>query len=491
MAVGGAIALPTISAITQGSGQAAGDETTKIVVVGGGIAGLNAAYQLKKMGFTAKIYEAKSFVGGRMQSRTGLAGEGLTNDLGGSFINSEHEDVLALAEELGVVLYNRMEDVGTASTPATAYYFDGRQISEREMAVHLQPLADQINADAALLDEDFDTYGEIFDQLSVADYLDQHADKILVPYVRVFVEMGIRTEYGVEPEHSSLLQLLYNLPTVDEGQVDALASDEMFYVKDGTGKLITELASQLEGQIYTESALQSLTQTAAGSYELSFGQTDGSVNMVEADYVILAVPFQVLRSIDLQIDLPETLQRFIQEVNLGYNEKLFVGFRDRPWRQENGFLLDAWSDLGFAAAWEETQRQPEQPHGALTLFLSSQEVLNITAESLVQGQHLISVLDAMVPGMEAGMGDRTYRTDWLNDPYIGGGYTSFSPGQYWEFSEFMYIESDDPEERVDVHIGNLVFAGEHLSDEYYGYMNGAAQTGRLAAEVVINLMASA
>jgi monoamine oxidase len=36
-----------------------------------------------------------------------------------------------------------------------------------------------------------------------------------------------------------------------------------------------------------------------------------------------------------------------------------------------------------------------------------------------------------------------------------------------------------------VHVGNLVFAGEQLSDEYYGFMNGAAQTGRLAAQVIL------
>jgi monoamine oxidase len=30
-----------------------------------------------------------------------------------------------------------------------------------------------------------------------------------------------------------------------------------------------------------------------------------------------------------------------------------------------------------------------------------------------------------------------------------------------------------------------VFAGEHLSDAYYGYMNGGAETGRLAAQVVL------
>ncbi|MFZ4677870.1 MAG: FAD-dependent oxidoreductase [Nodosilinea sp.] len=35
-----------------------------------------------------------------------------------------------------------------------------------------------------------------------------------------------------------------------------------------------------------------------------------------------------------------------------------------------------------------------------------------------------------------------------------------------------------------VGVGNLAFAGEPFSDEYYGYMNGAAQTGRLAAMAI-------
>ena len=34
-------------------------------------------------------------------------------------------------------------------------------------------------------------------------------------------------------------------------------------------------------------------------------------------------------------------------------------------------------------------------------------------------------------------------------------------------------------------VGNLVFAGEHTSDEWYGFMQGGAQTGRLAAESIL------
>jgi monoamine oxidase len=43
---------------------------------------------------------------------------------------------------------------------------------------------------------------------------------------------------------------------------------------------------------------------------------------------------------------------------------------------------------------------------------------------------------------------------------------------------------------VEVGSGNLLFAGEHTSDEYYGFMNGGAQTGRLAAEAALRKLAA-
>jgi monoamine oxidase len=35
------------------------------------------------------------------------------------------------------------------------------------------------------------------------------------------------------------------------------------------------------------------------------------------------------------------------------------------------------------------------------------------------------------------------------------------------------------------HVGNILFAGEHCSNDHFGYMNGAAETGRLAAESIL------
>jgi monoamine oxidase len=455
-----------------------GQNQPNVAIVGAGIAGLNAAYQLKKLGITATVYEAKPHVGGRIQSRM-VIGAQLVNDLGGCFVNTDHEDILTLVDELGLELFNRVEDAARSDFPETAYYFDGRAMSEEELVNLLRPLASQLLIDATLLDEDFDTYAPAFDELSVADYLDQHQDKISAPVVRALAENAIRTEYGVEFADSSALQLLYSVQLLDEDEVSPISSDETYLIQGGSGKLIEALSAALPGQIRANLPLTRL-ESQGNRFRLTFGT--GLV--VDADYVILALPFMALRHVDLRVDLPDPLRRFINEVNLGTNEKLFAGFAQRVWHQEKGFVGEAWTDLGYSGLWEETQRQPEKIEGSLTFFLGGREVRQTQGNPNIHVQTFVSRLDSIIPGVKSAATGKFYRTNWAGDRYIQGGYTSFKPGQYLDFGEYLYIESDDPEERQDVHVGNLVFAGEHLSDEYYGYMNGGAQTGRLAAEVV-------
>jgi monoamine oxidase len=458
----------------------------RIAIVGAGIAGLNAAYQLKRAGYAATVYEARSRLGGRIQSATGLIGRGLTTDLGGAFINSDHEDILALVDDFGLELFNRAEDAERFDLPATAYLFDGRSYSEADVAELLRPLAAQISADAELLDDDFEANAPAFDAISVAQYLARHNDKIPAPFIRRLIENTIRTEYGVEPQYSSALQLLFLLPTVDGESVELLgSSDELFVVKGGADQIIGGLRKALEGQIRTRQRLTGLEQRGNG-YRLTFNRKD----TVEADYVILAVPFPVLRKVPLAVELPETLRAFIDEAQLGRNEKLFVGMREKAWRQADGFTLDGWSDIGFSSLWEETQRQPERTDGALTLLFGANDVDALARTSAVlQGRRLMEQLDGTLPGVRGAISQRFFRTFWHQTFFTGGGYTSFRPGQYSAFAEHLYIEADDPDERQDVHVGNLVFAGEHLSDAYYGYMNGGAETGRLAAELVARLIA--
>lgn len=478
LTAGSALVTSNLSQATQAWSR---QKQPRIAIVGGGIAGLNAAYFLKKAGFSATVYEARPRLGGRILSVTHAVGPGLVSDLGGHFINSDHADIRRLAEEFGLKLFNRVEDAQRFPFPETGYFFAGRRRSEAEVAEQLRPLARQISQDASLIDQDFDQFAPQFDQLSVAQYLARHADKIPQPFIRSLIEASIRTEYGVEPDQSSALQLLFNLPTVNGQEVDVLGnSDEAFVVEGGTGKIIDGLASALTGQLQTRRRLTKV-ETRHQGFRLSFANQPE----VDADFVILAMPCPVLRSVDLRVKLPPGLRRFINEVDLGCNEKLYAGFKRKVWRRNQGFVTEIWTDRGFSEAWDGTQRQTNRDDGALTFFLGGNQVTAARSDrprSL--GKQFIQELQEIIPGAKTAATNQFLQTQWSQDPFTQGAYTNFKPGQLLEFEEFLYIESDDSAEAQTVNVNNLVFAGEQFSDEFYGFMNGAAQTGRLAAEVV-------
>ena len=77
-----------------------------IAIIGAGIAGLHAAHVLKKAGITSTLYEANSRTGGRIFTAQNVLHEGLSTELGGEFIDSDHHDMKNLAAEFGFPLLN-------------------------------------------------------------------------------------------------------------------------------------------------------------------------------------------------------------------------------------------------------------------------------------------------------------------------------------------------------------------------------------------------
>lgn len=455
----------------------------RVAIVGAGIAGLNAAYQLKKAGAKATLYDASSRVGGRMLSTT--IDNGLAIDIGAELINTDHADMLGLANELGVQLFNKVQDAAHLPYPKELFFFDGVSIGEAQLAEDLAAIAAQISDDAGLLDQDWDTYAPLFDQLSVSDYLDQHADKLAAPYIRSLLENTLRTEFGAEASESSCLQLLFILPQVNGNAVDLLSySDETYAVVGGSAKITDALAKALPGQIQLGKALRAVKRQD-GEYRLAFA--DGST--AEADIVIITAPFPALRKVKLELALPELFRQFIAEAGLGANEKLIAGFNERFWHGPQGFSLAAWTDFGFSEVWDETQRQPQRRDGALNFFLGGNQARRLNNRSYKPlARKFISELDEFIPGAIAAANGTLVKSAWGDNPHVGGGYASFKPGQLTAFSEYFWVEGDLASAQQ-VAFDRLIFAGEHLSDAYYGFMEGGAQTGRLAAAMALNIMA--
>ena len=73
--------------------------SVRVIVVGGGIAGLTAAYTLQKRGFEVVVLERNDEAGGRMRSE--LHGEFVV-DRGAQFIASSYRNMRALVDELGL-----------------------------------------------------------------------------------------------------------------------------------------------------------------------------------------------------------------------------------------------------------------------------------------------------------------------------------------------------------------------------------------------------
>jgi len=460
-------------------------QSPRVAVIGAGIAGLSAAWHLKQQGVAATVYEAGSRLGGRMQSATGLVADGIVTDLGGSYINSNHTDLIDLAGQVGVRLFSLPTYLEGVALRGTACYLGGRDIAEAELAETLRAFAAQLDRDSRALDEDWDRVAPALDALSVAAYLERHRDTIASPVIHQLIIELIRSEYGVEPADSSVLQLLWLLPTVEGESVDLHSlSDEAFMAEGGSGTIIAGLAAALADSLRVGKRLVGLREEGLG-HRLVFA--DGSHE--DSDVTILAVPQAALRSLQLAVDLPPVYRSFIDEVEFGRNEKTFAGFHGRPWRQQAGFAAEAWTDLGASVVWDEAIRQPDRSDGVLTFFHGGNETWFLNdfgAEA--SGRRMVERLDPFVPKLAAAANGRFARSVWTRMPGLQGSYTNLKPGQYTKFLDVFTYEGATPAESQYTRAGRLIFAGEQFSDAYYAYMNGGAETGRIAAAQVAEMI---
>lgn len=124
------------------------------------------------------------------------------------------------------------------------------------------------------------------------------------------------------------------LPTGDGEPVEVLSfSDERYVVEGGVGMLPEAMAAALGDHVQLDRVLNRV-DAMTSTYKLTF--VDGEV--VEADYVVIAIAVSLLRTIDWAVTLPAQFRRYIRDVDLGHNEKTFAGFDPQVWRTPDGFI---------------------------------------------------------------------------------------------------------------------------------------------------------
>lgn len=456
-----------------------GAGSPEVVIAGAGIAGLTAAYRLRREGVAVRVIEAQERVGGRMFSLRGRFADGQVVELGGELIDTGHRHLRGLAGELGIALDDL--EPGDRGLAETVWHFGGVRRSDAEVVAAFRPVAERIAADLATLPAGPEASwrepngAEALDRTTLAEWLERSGcDRWLC----ALLDVGYTTEYGLPTDRQSALNLLFLIdPEPDPFRIYG-ESDERFHVQGGNDRITSELAARLGDEVIeTGVRLEAVRARADGAFECAVRRAARSLTIV-APRLVLALPFTLLREVRLEVELPPVKRKAIAELGYGTNAKLMVGFAARPWRTAHGSNGSVLTDLPFQSTWETSREQPGRA-GVLTNFTGGAHGLVLgEGTAAAQAARLVADLERVFPGIGAARAGMTEaRFHWPSHPFTRGSYACYLPGQW------TAIAGAEGER-----VGNLHFAGEHTSLEAQGFMEGGCESGeRVAAEILAEL----
>ena len=431
-----------------------------IIVAGAGLAGLTAAVELDNNGARVTVLEARDRVGGRVWTVRDGFDEDQHAEAGGDLIESDHEAIHRLADQLGLSLSPILRGGFSFVRRGSGQHPHKPVPSVRGLWSKIAKLCEPWVRAYRLSEQRWD--GPIASRLarqSVAEWLDHiHADQ----QTRALMQ-GLRGFFLADPEDLSLLAL-----------VDQLASDtpgpgQFYRIVGGNDQLATCLASRLHEPVRLRTTALAVNQSR-DKVRLAVNTPEGDQKQITADYLILAVPTTMLQRMTFRPPVPLLQRQAIQELQYGQATKTLLQFERRFW-QRRGHPRAYGTNLPIGAIWDGNEEQHGRA-GILTLLAggsASMETRNLVAKRGTEG--LVEALEWLGATRTEVLASRI--VSWEDDPWAQGGYAFFNRGY-------------DPELRMWLarpH-GRIVFAGEHTSLRWQGYMNGAVESGlRAAAEV--------
>ena len=480
--LGASAAAAAAAAATAGpfAAKARAADSEPVVIVGAGLAGLTAAYRLQQAGIYAHVHEASGRAGGRCWTIRNVFGDNVYKQIaehGGELIDSNHTALKQLAQELRLDLDNLLQAEQKGTEPL--YYFDGAPYTYAQAAVDFNAIYQKLHKDvsAASYPTTYKSYtqrGWELDHMSVIDWINESVPGGVGSKLGQLLDVAYNIEYGGESSVQSSLNLLYLLGYSGQGQVRLFGpSNEKFRIRGGNDLVVTEITKRVGSQIRTGSQLVAIARTSGGRYSLTFQEGAGT-RVVTAGRVILALPFSIMRS---SVDYSKAgfgpyKVRAIKELGMGTNSKLQLGFNSRLWRSQ-GSNGETYSDTGYQNTWEVSRAQPGAK-GILVNYTGGKIGAAASGDPNALAARFLKQLAPVMPGIDKQWDGRVTLDHWTSYPWTKGSYSYWKVGQYTAFS--------GAESEIE---GACHFAGEHTSQDFQGYLNGAVDTGqRVASEVL-------
>ena len=440
----------------------------RVVIVGAGLAGLTAAYELTQAGHQVTVLEAQGRPGGRVRTLRDPLADGLYAELGAARIPENHEWTMKYVKLFGLPLAPFYPTTGRSVTflrnvrgeadPGVAP--DLRQfrlnLTPDELALGVNGLFEKAFGTALGLAENRSTWPPA----ALA-----HADQMTVREFLISQGMSADTFEALGFQPFARTSALEAITLISSGH----SATRLQKIVGGNDQLPKAFATRLADQIVYGAPVRRIEQEQTGIAAI-YSQ-NGANRRVTADKLICTIPFPVLRRVEIAPGLSPQKARVIREMVYGSLSRVTFQVKERYWLGEglNGFAM---TDIP-GEIWASAHDRPGS-RGLLQLYLqgSSSELASRMSED-ERIRYAIEQVERVFPGLRSQV-EHTSSHCWDNDQWAGGATRLMDVGQVTAF----HSEARRPE-------GHIHFAGEHTST-WFAWINGAIESGSRAAHEVNN-----
>ena len=475
-AVGGAAGAPAWASAAGGVLKPAA-KSGKVLVLGAGLAGLAAAFELGEAGYEVTVLDARTRPGGRVLTLREPFADGLYAEAGGMAINAHYRHFHRYREHFGL----KMAAFPSAEGLATVRYLRGQRrlfrsgsgewpyaLEKAESTLgpdglaqrYLTDLIERIG-DPSAPDWDIKPLLE-YDKLSLGDYLrSRGASAGAVQLMRDNTWFGQGIELG-----SALTMLIADYAFWHK-------SGPYGVLDGGNDQLPKAMAGSMRSRIHYGLPVRTILQTNDGVEVLCGSPGHGELRRFKADRCICTLPLPALRGVELKPELPTSMREGIAGVSYLPVLRLFAQMRRQYWL-DDAVAGPAMSDLPIGQIQQHPLTRPggAQDRAILEGHLRGPQVAPVAALSRdARLDLLVAELEKIHPGARRHYEGGVSKS-WVDDPWSGGGLSWYARG---EVARWLGVVAQAQ--------GHLHFAGEHTSP-LRATMEGALASGVRAAHEV-------